>query len=193
MRTRMNPEERKALILATAEEAFATDSYQNVSVAHVAKAAGVSVALVHKYFESKSGLFAAVLAEKFRNLRLLQNEYSREATGARDQMAATIEAHLDFVAKLRRPHEVQHFLYGHDDARASDVRRLDERAFLAKLRTIIQPNPNSRDTYALLTFHGLLQAGTRAWAQRGCPPDEKFPVIEVILGGLEGMLGDWRR
>lgn len=189
----MNPDDRKALILHTARDAFAQDTYQNVSVAQVAATAGVSVALVHKYFESKSGLFAAVLAEWFRELRGKQNDYLAGKTNARDQVGAIIEAHLDFVAGLRRPHEVGHFLYGHDDARASEERRLDERALAAKLRAIIQPDNSARDFYALQSFYGLLQSATRTWAHKGCLDEEKYPVIEVVLGATEGMLGDWRR
>lgn len=192
-RTRMNPADRQALILATAKAAFASDSYANVSVAHVAKEAGVSVALVHKYFESKSGLFAAVLEDNFRQLRERQNEYLTGKTIKRDQVQALIESYLDFIAELNRPYEVGHLLYGHDDARSNEVRRLDERAFAFKLRSIVEPNDSPRDFYAIQAFQGQLRAATRSWVQRGCNPDEKFPVIEALLGGLEGALGDWRR
>lgn len=192
-RTRMNPEQRKALILATATEAFARDSYANASVAQVAAEAGVSVALVHKYFDSKSGLFAAVLEEKFRLLREQENRYLEGKDIKRDQVSTLIESHLDFIAQLRRPYEVGHLLYGHDDERSNDVRRIDERAFAFKLRTIIEPNDSARDFYAIQSFLGTLQAATRAWVQRGCNKDEKYPVIEAVLGSLEGALGDWRR
>ncbi|QGU03185.1 transcriptional regulator BetI [Corynebacterium kalinowskii] len=192
-RTRMNPAERTAQILATAKQAFASDSYANVSVAQVAKDAGVSVALVHKYFESKTGLFAAVLEENFRILRQRQNDYLEGKTIKRDRVGALIESYLDFIADLKRPYEVGHLLYGHDDARSNEVRRLDERTFAVKLRTIVQPNESSRDFFAIQSFQGLLQSATRAWVQRGCQPDEKYPVIEAVLGGLEGALGDWDR
>lgn len=189
----MNPTDRQALILEAATAAFARDAYSNVSVAQVAADTGVSVALVHKYFESKSGLFAAVLGEKFRQLRELQNEYLAGKMIKRDQVSALVESYLDFIGGLQRPHEVAHILYGHDDAKAAQVRRLNETAFAAKLRSIIQPNESSRDFYAIQSFHGLLQSATRTWVQRGCRDDEKYPVVEVVLGGLEGSLGDWSR
>lgn len=189
----MNPSDRQALILATAKSAFASDSYQNVSVAQIAKECGVSVALVHKYFDSKSGLFAAVLADTFQRLRQKQNDYLQGRSNKRDQVSALIEAHLDFVAELNHPFEVGHLLAGHDDAQAADVRRLDERSFAAKLLAIIQPNDSARDFYAVQAFHGLLQSATKAWVQRGTQADERQAVIDVVLGGLEGSLGDWSR
>lgn len=189
----MNPADRQALILETAHKAFASDSYQNVSVAQVAAECGVSVALVHKYFESKSGLFAAVLADSFSQLRAKQNAYLQDKTIKRDQVKAMIEAHLDFVAELARPFEVGHVLNGHDDEKAAEVRRLEERTFTAKMIAIVQPNDSARDFYAIQAFYGQMQAATKAWVQRGCKPEEKHPVMDVVLGGLEGALGDWSR
>lgn len=192
-RTRMNPAQRKALILDTARSAFATHSYQNVSVAAVAATAGVSVALVHKYFDSKSGLFAAVLEQHFQQLRELQRHAVTGKASTRDRVVALVEAQLDYVVKLQRPHETQHVLFGHDDARASEVRRLDEHGFAQTLRDIVRPNDSARDFYAVAAFHGILQAATRTWVQRGCPEEEKWPIIEAVVGGLEGSLGDWNR
>lgn len=49
-------------ILAEATRLFAADGYGQVGMRAVAAAAGVNVALVHRYFGSKLGLFDAVLS-----------------------------------------------------------------------------------------------------------------------------------
>ncbi|MEJ5928576.1 TetR/AcrR family transcriptional regulator [Corynebacterium sp. H128] len=192
-RTRMNPEQRKALILETASAAFAVDSFQDVSVAQIARDTGVSVALVHKYFASKNGLFAAVLAESFRLLRSRQNAYLQGKESKRDKVVALLEAYLDHVAELRRPHEVGYFLHGHDERESNEVRRLYEQSFVVTLRAIIEPNASAHDFYAVQSFPGFVQSAAVSWVLRGCQPEEKHPVVEVLIGGLEGALGDWKR
>ena len=49
----------KQLLLANACKIFWSKGYSNVSVREIAKAAGVDVALIARYFGSKRGLFEA--------------------------------------------------------------------------------------------------------------------------------------
>lgn len=51
----------RAALLEAATECFALQSYENVTLRHIAGEAGVDVALVSRYFGSKEELFAAVL------------------------------------------------------------------------------------------------------------------------------------
>ncbi|WP_034492087.1 TetR/AcrR family transcriptional regulator, partial [Actinomyces sp. oral taxon 171] len=60
-RLRMDPAERRELILSAARRAFASHPYEEVSLAEVAQEAQASEALVHKYFAGKAGLYAQVL------------------------------------------------------------------------------------------------------------------------------------
>jgi AcrR family transcriptional regulator len=53
---------RKA-ILASARRAFARAGYEGVGVREIAKGAGVTAMLINRYFGSKEGLFAEVVAE----------------------------------------------------------------------------------------------------------------------------------
>jgi AcrR family transcriptional regulator len=59
-RTRLDPEVRRELILAAAEEVFRQRPPSEVTFEAVADAAGVSRALVYNYFGDRSGLLAAV-------------------------------------------------------------------------------------------------------------------------------------
>jgi AcrR family transcriptional regulator len=53
---------RKA-ILASARRAFARAGYEGVGVREIAKGAGVTAMLINRYFGSKEGLFAEVVAQ----------------------------------------------------------------------------------------------------------------------------------
>src|SRR3546814_3594153 len=54
----------RALILAAAEEVFATQGYRGATTAAIAKKAGLPKANVHYYFGTKEALYAAVRSEE---------------------------------------------------------------------------------------------------------------------------------
>ncbi|MEM8580854.1 MAG: helix-turn-helix domain-containing protein [Pseudomonadota bacterium] len=56
-------EDTKAALLLRAKQLFWTRGYSNVPVREIAKAAGVDVALISRYFGSKRGLFEATMAD----------------------------------------------------------------------------------------------------------------------------------
>src|SRR2546426_7184448 len=57
-------QERQASIIAAAAALFAAKGFNGTTTREIAKAAGVSEALVFKYFPTKRTLYAAILAEK---------------------------------------------------------------------------------------------------------------------------------
>ena len=70
---RMQPEDRQAAILAAAVQVATDKGYQSLTRDHVAEAAGVSPALVTRYYYHMDLLRAAVLDEAVRqsNVRLV--------------------------------------------------------------------------------------------------------------------------
>lgn len=58
---RLPAQRRRQLIIESAREAFAGQSYQKVGTADVAKAAGISEPALYRYFASKKDLFLATL------------------------------------------------------------------------------------------------------------------------------------
>lgn len=60
---RRNATETRAAILRSARRAFARAGYDGVGVREIARDAGVTAMLVNRYFGSKEGLFAAVVAD----------------------------------------------------------------------------------------------------------------------------------
>ena len=64
-------EEIQKRILESAEVLFASKGYKNTTIANIAKAAGVSVGNVHRYYISKEEILYKVLPAEF--VALIQN------------------------------------------------------------------------------------------------------------------------
>src|SRR4051812_2815556 len=61
--SRLAVEERRRRLLERGADLFARHSYDELSMAAIAREAGVSKALLYHYFPSKQAYFGAVLAE----------------------------------------------------------------------------------------------------------------------------------
>ena len=60
---RLDVDERRAQLLDVGTELFSTHSFEELSMAQIAREAGVSKALLYHYFPSKEELFKAAVAE----------------------------------------------------------------------------------------------------------------------------------
>jgi AcrR family transcriptional regulator len=61
---RTSGQERQASIIAAAAALFAANGFKGTTTREIARAAGISEALVFKYFPTKRALYAAILKEK---------------------------------------------------------------------------------------------------------------------------------
>jgi AcrR family transcriptional regulator len=100
-RRRMPAAQRRGVILAAAEDTFATFGYHGASLDEIAHSAGVSKALIYEHFESKRELHASLLhhhvAEIFERLR---QSVERGGTGEA-RLRSGIDAFLRFVEEHR--------------------------------------------------------------------------------------------
>jgi AcrR family transcriptional regulator len=195
-RQRLAPEDRREAILAVAAEAFREQSYDRVSLATVAAAAGASEALVHKYFEGKAGLYAELVRRAVLELDDRQERALAElADGvpARDRVRACALAYLDHV----RGHPVGVAALHRAPAGEPDIvaaLRTTARADgVARLRGFLAPDQGERQEYALYGYVGFLDAACERWVGEGCAESLRWPLVEAALGALEGALGDWGR
>jgi AcrR family transcriptional regulator len=69
---RASARDRQASLIAAAASLFAAKGFNGTTTKEIAKAAGVSEALVFKYFPTKRTLYAAILAEKVTVNELLE-------------------------------------------------------------------------------------------------------------------------
>lgn len=61
---RTSAQERQASIIAAAASLFAANGFKGTTTREIARTAGISEALLFKYFPTKRALYAAILAEK---------------------------------------------------------------------------------------------------------------------------------
>ncbi|MGH7232488.1 MAG: TetR/AcrR family transcriptional regulator [Nitrospiraceae bacterium] len=69
---RFSRQERQASIIAAAAALFAANGFKGATTREIAKTAGISEALLFKYFPTKRALYAAILAEKAPISQLLE-------------------------------------------------------------------------------------------------------------------------
>lgn len=97
----------RTAILDAAERLFAELGYGGASMRAIAREAGVNQALVHYYFDSKDGLFSAVIERRAGDINLRRDEgLDALLAGGTPNLEAVVEALLRPTIEL-----------GHDDAR----------------------------------------------------------------------------
>jgi AcrR family transcriptional regulator len=98
-RRRLRPDDRRNELLDVGAQLFATRPYDDVLMEEVAEQAGVSRALVYRYFPSKRELFGAIYQRASDRL-LAVTEFDATAPMAQ-QVSAGLDAHLDYFAANR--------------------------------------------------------------------------------------------
>jgi AcrR family transcriptional regulator len=97
---RLAPEARRDQIVDVGAEQFAAHPYEQVRMADVAAIAGISRALVYRYFPTKRDLFAAVYRRASERL-LAASELVPGLTLA-EQVLAGLDAHFEFFVENAR-------------------------------------------------------------------------------------------
>jgi AcrR family transcriptional regulator len=192
-RRRLAPDERRGAILAAAAEEFAVAPYDAVSVATVAARAQASEALVYRYFDGKADLYAHVLRAAVADLLARQAAALAELPAGvpvRDRLRATTLVYLDHVAS-HPTGWASPLRAGAEPEVAVGIRREARADYVARLAALLAPSDTRRHEYALWGWFGFLDAACLRWVDRGCPADDRWSLLDVALGALEGALGDW--
>lgn len=193
-RQRLDPDERREVILAAATDAFAGAPYEEVAVAAVAARAGASEALVYKYFAGKSELYAQVLRRMIADLLGRQAAALAElpdGVPVRDRIRATTLVHLDHVAAYPTGWASPFAPSRAEPEVVAEVRHQARLEYVDRLRELLAPSRTLRHDYALWGWFGFLDAACLHWVERGCPDDDRWSLLDATLGALEGSLGDW--
>ena len=194
-RLRMDPAERRELILSAASRAFASRPYEEVSLAEIAEEAQASEALVHKYFVGKAGIYAQVLQGAVDELaeRTRQADAALpEGSSARDRVRASVLTYLDFIAERSPGWMAYQILAGHEPGEAARVRQEAREAAVKALAEVVGGSRGHRDDFAFWGYLGFLDDACLRWVRAGCPNDQRHSLVDAALGCLEGALGDWR-
>lgn len=100
---RLQVDERRRQLLEHAVELFATHGYDELSMAKIARASGVSKPLLYHYFPTKRQLFEAVLAHAAeQHLERIGYDADRPAA---EQLAGSLDAYLQWIEQHRETYE----------------------------------------------------------------------------------------
>jgi AcrR family transcriptional regulator len=94
-RKRLELDERRSQLLSLAQAAFASSSYDEVSIDDLARAAGVSKGLLYHYFPSKRELYLATVREAAE--RLLARIVPEPELSPFEQALRGVDAYLRYV------------------------------------------------------------------------------------------------
>lgn len=193
-RRRMAPDKRRAAVLVAAAVAFGKAPYAQVSVSAIAEEAGMSEALVHRYFHGKAGLYAELIELAVN--RLLQRQEAANLAldphaPTRDRVKVALEVYLDHIAEEPTPWAAPFLVAGNDPPAVHALRRRVREEYVGRLATLLVADQGLRHHYALWGYFGFLDGACLSWAERGCPIHERHSLVEAALGALEGALSDW--
>jgi AcrR family transcriptional regulator len=95
--TRLDVDERRRRLLELGTELFARHGYDELSMARIAREAGISKALLYHYFPSKQAYFAATLEQAATELaEVTQPDPDKPPV---EQLAASLDAYLGWVER----------------------------------------------------------------------------------------------
>jgi AcrR family transcriptional regulator len=92
---RLGVDERRRRLLELGRELFARHSYEELSMADIARAAGISKALLYHYFPSKQEYFQATLATAAEHLRALTEP--DPSLPPLEALRASLDAYLGWI------------------------------------------------------------------------------------------------
>ncbi|WP_067649811.1 TetR/AcrR family transcriptional regulator [Nocardia harenae] len=184
-RRRLEPDERRAQILACAIDMFGERPYAAVSTAELAQRAGVARGLINHYFGSKRDLYLAVV----RRMVTLphQDDMVVPVGSPRERVGASVTWLLDTIAEhgstwvkvtshegVGEDPEVQQLLDQADDAAADRLLSmvgLGESPHGEELRAVVR------------AFGGLVKVAGREWIMRGSLERDQVHILltDVLL------------
>ncbi|MFC3964991.1 TetR/AcrR family transcriptional regulator [Nocardia jiangsuensis] len=184
-RRRLEPDERRAQILACAIDMFGERPYAAVSTAELAQRAGVARGLINHYFGNKRDLYLAVVRRMVTLPR--QDDMVVPSGSPRDRVGASVTWLLDTIAEhgstwvkvtshegVGEDPEVQQILDQADDAAAD---RLLSMVGLGE-------SPRGEELRAVVrAFGGLVKVAGREWITRGSLERDQVHILltDVLL------------
>jgi AcrR family transcriptional regulator len=192
---RFSRTERQASIIAAAASLFAVNGFKGTTTREIAKTAGISEALLFKYFPTKQALYAAILAEKAPISDIL--EMVEDAAQKRDDvrvftLIAGYRIHRGSDPTLMRlllfsaleGHELSDMFFQNQHRMFYDylcgyiARRIHEGAFKR-----VDPLLAARGFMGMVAHHRLLHEIFRV--PMHCSPEEAvLAYVRIFLDGL---------
>lgn len=185
---RLDYDERKAQILATAQKLFSERPYGSVSTTEIAEAAGVTRGLLHHYFGTKRDLYLEVVRELVDSpvvplLDAIGSDHQEDPT--RLGWAESVEAWMELV----EAHQGAWFIAisagetGQDEAMREILDQSRDRTATQVMKVLGLDDSASPETRALvMAFGRFAEEITREWLLRGRLTRDQARVL--LVGSL---------
>ncbi len=186
-RRRLTPDARRAELVEIGSRHFARLPYDEVRMDEVAEEAGVSRALLYRYFPGKRELFAAVYTVAADSL-LGQTVLDDPSLPLIDQVAAGLDAHIDyFVANRNTVLAANRALAGDPTIQAIISDELSElRVRLLHASGLHGPASDSVSP-VLMSWLVFVRVLCVEWLER--PTFSRIVLRDMCTGALIGALG----
>ena len=161
--TRLPVDERRRRLLDVGAELFGRHPYEELSMARIARAAGISKPLLYHYFPSKRDLFEAVLSQAAdEHLRRITTD---DTLAPAAQLAAAVDAYLAWIEQNTGAYE-----------------KLLRSAGIPEVRELID---RVRGETATRILAGIVPDGP--------PPPKVRAAVRAWLWYMDGICLDWVR
>ena len=160
--SRLDVDERRSQLLEVGTELFSKHSYEELSMAQVAREAGISKALLYHYFPSKDEFFKAAVAEAASELA--ERTALDTSLPPEDQLRASTHAFVDWIGERGQAY----------------VKLLESVGAVPELRETLT---EIRDFTSARILDGLVPETQRTPAKRA--------AVRGWLWFMDGVLLDW--
>jgi AcrR family transcriptional regulator len=183
VRTRMEPEARRGQILACARRVFGERPYAAVSLADIAREAGVARGLVNHYFGGKRELYVEVLREV---IAIPDSVLAKLPKGTLEERAAgVIDRFLSVVQRHRGIWLVAVDSISHDPGVESVMREAEEVTVTQLLRALgIDPVTEAGEPLRATcrALGAMARSATNEWLNRGALSRQQ--TVDLLVGVL---------
>jgi AcrR family transcriptional regulator len=163
--TRLDVDERRRQLLERGTELFTQYSYGELSMAEIARQAGISKALLYHYFPSKRDFFVATLQRAAEELRV-RTEPDPDKPPL-EQLTGSLDGYLELI----------------EENSASYEKLIESATTVAEIRELID---NVRELTAQRILAGIVPDGQQ-------PPPTVRAAVRGWLWFMDGVCLDWVR
>ena len=182
---RLDVDERRRRLLDLGTELFARHSYDELSMAAIAREAGISKALLYHYFPSKSDFFQATLRQAADELAA-RTEPDPELPPI-EALLKSLDAYLEYIEE----NELAYRKLMESIGSVSEVRELIDDVRNATARRLIEaiepnPDPPPKVRTAVVAWLWYMDGATLDWLDHR--DMDRSELRDLLLGTLAGAL-----
>lgn len=185
---RLEPDARRAHLLAVGGTVFGSKAYDDVQIDHIAKEAGVSRGLLYHYFPNKRAFFAAIIQGGYDEI--LEVTRPDPKLSPPEQLQAGLMAYLDYVEG--QPH-MYRAIFRSAASLEQSVQEVVNRNLDLQAKRILAAlggasEPHSLPYLAVRAWLAFLIQAVLDWLDHGARGDRQ-KLIDVCVGALGGAVG----